>query len=435
MNSEIREPPQETPPPEGPRPLPSTSSDDLILPLTELPPDPFLGEFVEGASPQPAIEPGPVSPGVEPPGSFDAVAGPELSSSGPSVLDPAPAGTSEIQSALHLAPSEAPAPEAPTVPSAGSFDALGAPAIPPTMVAEREPASGSAVVSSDTFPALDLSAPPPARPETGKTSEREAEEEEEEEDLPPRGTPWLTVLLASVNSALILFLIWHFYKEHRTPREVAEPSPIPPATAAEESADPGRRADQSQRLAVRPGIDDDYLTTLGQPLRVGALEVTPMAVTSGPVTLQRVVMSSERRKTGKEALKLRLRLRNVSYDAAFFPLDEVFIRERERGGSDSFIERPRGFPIDMYPLAVASEWSIVGQEFRKLTPGKSYETVVVAAPYAPEPKSPEMTWRVRLRTGIERTDVVGVRFHDSEIRPEPEPKEKPRDDGKRPLND
>ena len=113
-----------------------------------------------------------------------------------------------------------------------------------------------------------------------------------------------------------------------------------------------------------------------------------MAVTSGPVTLQRIIMSSERRKAGKEALKLRLRLRNVSDDAAFFPLDEAFVRERERGGSDSFIERRQGFPIDMYPLAVASEWSIVGQEFRKLKPGESYETVLVSAPDARSRRPP-----------------------------------------------
>ncbi len=95
----------------------------------------------------------------------------------------------------------------------------------------------------------------------------------------------------------------------------------------------------------------------------------------------------------------------------------------------------------MYPLAPASELSIVGQEFRKLKPGESYVTLIVSAPDAVKLTSPEMTWRIRLRTGIDRTDIVGVRFRNSEIRPEPEPKakpepkEKPRSDGKQPLDD
>jgi hypothetical protein len=176
---------------------------------------------------------------------------------------------------------------------------------------------------------------------------------------------------------------------------------------------------------------------------VGGLEVTPVSLTSGSVTLRRIIMSSEQRRAGAGALKLRLRLRNVSRDLVFFPLDETFLREREGGGFDTWIDAEQGPSIEMYPLAPASEWSIVGQEFRKLKPGEAYETLIVSVPDALERTSPEMTWRIRLRTGIDQTDVVGVRVRDSEIRPEaetrtmakPEPKEKPRSDGKQPLDD
>ena len=61
----------------------------------------------------------------------------------------------------------------------------------------------------------------------------------------------------------------------------------------------------------------------------------------------------------------------------------------------------------MFPLAVESEWSIVGQEFRELKPGESYETVVVSAPDALDHVAPEMTWRLRLRTDINQTDDPG----------------------------
>jgi hypothetical protein len=68
------------------------------------------------------------------------------------------------------------------------------------------------------------------------------------------------------------------------------------------------------------------------------------------------------------------------------------------------------------PSIASSRWSIVGQEFRKLKPDESSETVVVSAADALKQMAPEMTWRIRLRTGIEQIDVVGVRFRDSEIR-------------------
>jgi hypothetical protein len=408
-------------PPLTPPITPSTSSDDLGLTLTELPPDPFLGELVEGEQSQALTEPGPAGGRDATPGTFEAVNFPEPIPSGLPVVGPEPRPKSEISSFLHVAPSEVPAP---------------ALTVPPRAVAVELPTGGASAVSADPFPALDLSAPP-SRAEAAKRPHKE--DEEEEGDLPPRGVSWPVLLLASVNSALLIFLGWHFYKEHRTPREAAEPNsaPIVAEAGVEESPDPGRRAGQSGRYVPPPPIAADHLTTLGKALRVGSLEITPTGLTSGPVTLQREVLSSERRKAGSGALKLRLRLRNISDDLIFFPLDEVFLRERERGGFDSFIDAGQETSIDMYPLALASEWSIVGQEFRKLKPGEAYETLVVSAPDAVKRKSPEMTWRIRIRTGIEQTDVIGVRFRDSEIRPEPEPqpKEKPRSDGKQPLKD
>ena len=169
--------------------MPGVSSDDQILPVADLPPDPFLGEFVEGDVPR-----------------TDHRARTRV---------PRHRASRVVRCRGRPRPRFAfrnHRPRGPDVPSAGSFDALQGPAIPPATVAEEEPVRGTEPVSSDAFPALDLSAPPTARPEAGKTSEVKAEDEdeEEEEDLPPRGTPWLTVLLASINSALILFLIWHF---------------------------------------------------------------------------------------------------------------------------------------------------------------------------------------------------------------------------------
>ncbi|MBV8231765.1 MAG: hypothetical protein JO329_17415, partial [Planctomycetaceae bacterium] len=150
-------------------------------------------------------------------------------------------------------------------------------------------------------------------------------------------------------------------------------------------------------------------------LRMGLLEATPLGISLGNVRLQRTFDSVQDRDGGDNALRLKIRLENVSTDAIFFPLDEAFLRENERRQLDSSIETSDGLQIEMFPLAVASEWSIVGQEFRELKPGQSYETEVVSAPDVQGHVTPEMTWRLRLRTGINQTDTMGVRFREDQI--------------------
>ena len=117
-------------------------------------------------------------------------------------------------------------------------------------------------------------------------------------------------------------------------------------------------------------------------------------------------------------MKLKIRLRNVSTDKVFAPLDEAFLRASESGDVDSFIMRDGGGRIELFPLAVESEWSIVGQEFRELRPGESMEAIIVSAPDALRLKDEEMTWRIRLRTGINETDVLGVRITPEEVEPQ-----------------
>ena len=115
-------------------------------------------------------------------------------------------------------------------------------------------------------------------------------------------------------------------------------------------------------------------------------------------------------------MSLRLRLKNLSTDSILVPLDEAFLRERQAWDPRQLHRDGPDAQIDMFPLAVESEWSIVGQEFRELRPGESYETQVFTAPDALGRLAPEMTWRVRLRTDINQTETLGVRFREDEIR-------------------
>ncbi len=63
-----------------------------------------------------------------------------------------------------------------------------------------------------------------------------------------------------------------------------------------------------------------------------------------------------------------------------------------------------------------SEWSILGQGFPVLEPGDSAETFIAAEPGSADQLADEMTWRVRLRIGVYRSDMLGVRFTKDDVR-------------------
>ena len=50
-----------------------------------------------------------------------------------------------------------------------------------------------------------------------------------------------------------------------------------------------------------------------------------------------------------------------------------------------------------------------------LKPGESLETTIGSEPGAADKLSSEMTWRVRVRIGSYRTDLLGARFTKDEI--------------------
>lgn len=224
-----------------------------------------------------------------------------------------------------------------------------------------------------------------------------------------RGPGLGLVLLASYSSALTLAVLWLLLTGRLARENVTESDPIP--------TPPGLRADRSRTVAPAGPIGSGRSTTLGTPIRVGDLELTPIEVAAGPVILEhaRVDGGLETREGG-DAWRLRVRLRNTSDDAIFAPLDEAFLREPDRGLPPSFIELGPGDRIYMYPLAIESEWSIEGQEFRDLKPGESFETDIVAAADAPTVREGPATWRLRVRTGLDQVDTIGIGFDPGQVR-------------------
>jgi hypothetical protein len=404
--------PRATPTPSGPDDLPiSTSSEDVLSLLLEESikkpkPDPSLGDSAPARAPSP--EAGPPKAGVSP-GSFDAVA-PLNAFTDPHPVEPVAPAPHPKQPTTVVPEFAIPETPPPDSSSSATFDPLAVlgveASLSPGSVAVPEPAS------FDAFPGTDLSAPP-TRADRPKPAD-EAEDEEYEDDDRRYRRLWLAfVLVLSYASAVTIGLAWIWWTGRRLHPDEDEASP--PA-AAEVRADPGARSVQSRRVITPPPIPADRVTTLGRTIRVGDLEVTPLRVTSGLVLLRGTLTGNRIHSGGDEALKLRLRLKNVSEDSIFAPLDEGFLRERGAGPGDSLVEAD-GRQIEMYPLAVASELAVVGQAFRELEPGQSYETQIVTAPDSAGRTAPEMTWRLRLRTGIERTDTIGVRFRADEVKP------------------
>ncbi len=258
----------------------------------------------------------------------------------------------------------------------------------------------SSTVSPDPLAAFRLDDAATSRPTTaGRPSGDDVEIEY------VNGPNWPMVVLASYASAVTLALIWWVVVPRLGGRSDVDNFSAPPPAAVGT-----RRADRSRKVEAAAPIPADRVTTLGKPVMIGSLEVTPLDVARTDVRLRRSALSGEGevKDGGSGAMALRLRLRNTSSDAVFAPLDEAFIRDRDDGLSDSFVELDGGGRVYLYPLPVDSEWSIAGQDFPDLKPGESKETRVVTAADFP-PTSSGMTWRLKLRTGLEDSAVVGVK--------------------------
>ena len=221
----------------------------------------------------------------------------------------------------------------------------------------------------------------------------------------------ILVLLASYASALTLAILWlGLSGRWSSHRPEADPDVF--------SIHPGIRADHSRRVDRPEPLAPGRSTALGEPIRLGSLELTPLDIAARPVTLeyQRVDGRREVRRGGEDALWLRLRLRNVSEDLVFAPLDEAFLREPDQGLPVCFIELGDLERIYTYPLAVESEWAIEGQEFRDLKPGEVFEAEVVSRPDALDRLTGPATWRLRVRTGLDRLETIGIRFDPGQVR-------------------
>jgi hypothetical protein len=167
-------------------------------------------------------------------------------------------------------------------------------------------------------------------------------------------------------------------------------------------------------LKDSPPLPERNLTSLGEPIRLGSVEFTPLSVERETVTLVHTIDPEERRQARGQSLILRVRLKNLSDNRTFAPLEPASVRENLAIRNETFVESDRG-KVGMYPLVLQSEWSLADQSFPKLPPGESAETLIATAPIDDTTLGEQMAWRIRLRVSPHQTDIVGVTFSRDEI--------------------
>lgn len=240
------------------------------------------------------------------------------------------------------------------------------------------------------FPGLDAEPPRPTGPPTPPEPAVSIGEEE------TSGPGLVFVLLASYASAVTLACGWLLWQARQ--RDAANaPDTLPVDSRPDD------------RSAMLTPIPKNRTTTLGKTVRIGDLELTPIRATLGSVALQSVRPNGDReQKQGAYgSILVSLSLKNLSKTGTFAPIEQAFVRIPDRGASESFFETSEG-TIGLFPLAVASEWSIVGQNSRDLKPGESMETVIASEPTPTRTLAGTLRLRLKLRSGANTVSEVHI---------------------------
>ena len=183
-------------------------------------------------------------------------------------------------------------------------------------------------------------------------------------------------------------------------------------------------------------------TKLGQPIKVGSLEITPVSVEKKVVKLKQEGRSAK--PCRHESLVLHLKVNNLSDKFAFVPVEDFFDRKYNGNGTPPFTclelgpdQRFHGGPGTWFPIGsperLQREW-VDGRTNLVLKPGQSAETFVCTDGNDNDldkhlkDYEGELLWRVHVRCGpvhyhdkdvdklVAATAVVGVEFSDRDYR-------------------
>jgi hypothetical protein len=228
-------------------------------------------------------------------------------------------------------------------------------------------------------------------------------------DAPGLGT-WMSLLLLSYASAVTIGLAWMLWtgRTFRSAAPTETGAPLRSVDQAAKSTAPSPREDL-------PAIPTENVTSVGKTIRIGDVEITPLTIQLAPIDLVHRINAAEFHREQANSLVLRFRMTNLSNVHTLKPLARSLVRDDVSALDRSFVASPDGPNIGLYSLAVESEWLIFGQEFPVLKPGESAETLVASEPINEDRLPWTMTWRLRLRIGPYRTDMLGVQFTKTEL--------------------
>lgn len=214
---------------------------------------------------------------------------------------------------------------------------------------------------------------------------------------------------------------------------------------------------QENSLKIYPRYDtklpENLKVALGKTLQLGELEITPVRIEQKSISLRELGKKQTYEPNGK-ALLLHLRLKNVSKDLAFHPLDRYYTRYFRPSpprdamrcpsndvpytyleiGKDRFYGGPGGFydlDLDKFNKHGYMNEYVVGQDFdTQLKPGEELKTFICTDPEDPKLRKAldtykgKVTWRIQVRRGsivyadrrIPVSAVIGVEFDDEDYK-------------------
>jgi len=306
------------------------------------------------------------------------------------------------------------------------------------------------------------SAPPPAAPSIAA----EPAEETHEEAIPhlirrPRdGGGWFVglVVIPLISYALLatvaVLVLWYRFQQAPPP----PPNPLDnlPSFDPNDDEHSTHLKPNLRMWRIRSGMDvkkatspllPERITRLGKELQVGDLEITPLKVDREVVSV--IVKGSQPEPCRAPSLVLHLKLRNISSNVVFQPMDAYFDRKWKNKSDQpplTILELPDsagtirffGGPAEYHPAPLPNNihaglpQEVEGDHAsRVLRPGEEMETFVCtdgddkAAVDAVENHHGKLLWRVHLRRGVITLDshhlvpvssVVGVEFTDDDYR-------------------
>jgi hypothetical protein len=318
----------------------------------------------------------------------------------------------------------------------------------PTMTYAPRPPESAFVPGIHEPTELDLgpssagNASPPAAPEPSTTA---VEPEPFARAIPPpvvrsvrdRGgwpTPLIIIPLISYSVLATLAIIYLRFLQPAPPQP-----PHPLETIPDVGENPGARHQKRPPQVNWNGrqqkdLPARLLTHLKKPVRVGDIEVTPVAVRRRPIVFVQRGSTAER----EGSLVLLLHVKNISEDLVFHPMDPWFDRSWKGTTTLDMNKMPftyltvcdRRFFGPINRTDQEQDERIRGQRYdRELTPGEEMDTFVCTNPDDPVAEAVEscrqpLLWRVQVRRGlaeaphrgeVSATAVIGVEFTRDEI--------------------